>query len=56
MRKARKRQRIEDEDDDDLDEDQDYHPSEDRGDNSNVDPEYIPSKKQLKRADKEGDQ
>ena len=37
------------------DEDETYYPSQDYGDNSNVDPEYRPSKKELKGADKEGD-
>ena len=32
-----------------------YYPSQDYGDDSNVDPEYRPSKKELKGADKEGD-
>ena len=33
-----------------------YHPSEDQGDQSMVDPDYEPSKKELKEADKEGDE
>ena len=41
---------------DDRDEDEDYHPSEDVGDQSSQDKLYEPSKKDLKRADKEGDQ
>ena len=32
-----------------------YYPSQDYGDDNNVDPEYRPSKKELKGADKEGD-
>ena len=32
-----------------------YHPSEDQGDLSTVDPEYKPSKRELKEADDEGD-
>ena len=40
---------------DDRDEDEDYHPSEDAGDHSSLDPLYEPSRKDLKRADKEGD-
>ena len=39
----------------DEDDDSTYYPSQDYGDNSNVDPEYRPSKKELKGADKEGD-
>ena len=45
-----------DDDDDDEDEDETYYLSQDYGDDSNVDPEYRPSKKELKGADKEGDQ
>ena len=41
---------------DDKDEDEDYHPSEDAGNASSMDPTYEPSKKDLKRADREGDQ
>ena len=41
---------------DDKDEDEDYHPSKDAGDASSQDPTYEPSKKELKRSDKEGDQ
>ena len=40
---------------DDKDADEDYHPSEDAGDTSSTDPTFKPSKKDLKRADKEGD-
>ena len=38
---------------DDMDEDEDYIPSEEP---SSKDPPYEPTKKELKRADKEGDQ
>ena len=41
---------------DDKYEDKDYHPSEDAGDASSQDPTYEPSKKELKRSDREGDQ
>ena len=56
-RKRRKRKKKQDDDDDDDDEDDDstYYLSQDYGDDSNVDPEYRPSKKELKGADKEGD-
>ena len=40
----------------DRDEDEDYHPSEDAGDQSSLDPLYEPSRKDLKKADKEGDE
>ena len=57
-KKKRKRKHNDDEDDhddDDKDEDETYHPSQDYGDDSTVDPEYRPTKKQLKDADREGD-
>ena len=41
---------------DDRDEDEDYHPSEDVGNQSNLDLLYEPTKKELRKADKEGDQ
>ena len=37
------------------DEDKDYHPSEDAGDRSSIDPSYEPTRKDLKDANKEGD-
>ena len=57
-KKKRKKKKKQDDDDDDDDEDEDetYYPSQDYGDDSNVDPEYHPSKKELKGADKEGNQ
>ena len=56
-KKKKKRKKKQDDDDDDYDEDEDetYYPSQDYSDDSNVDPEYRPSKKELKGADKEGD-
>ena len=56
QRKKKKKKKRQDDDDDDDDEDEDkmYYPSQDYGDDSNVDPEYRPSKKELKGADKEG--
>ena len=41
---------------DDRDEDEDYHPSEDMGDQSSLDPLYEPTKKEIRKADEEGDQ
>ena len=41
-------------DDDDDDDDDTYHPSQDYNDNSQVDPEFRPTKRELKEADKEG--
>ena len=54
-KKKKKKEKKQDDDDNDEDEDETYYPSQDYGDNSNVDPEYRPSKKELKGADKEGD-
>ena len=55
-KKKKKKKRQDDDDvDDDEDEDEMYYPSQDYGDDSNVDPEYRPSKEELKGADKEGD-
>ena len=39
---------------DDKDEDKDYHPSEDAGGRSSINPSYEPTRKDLKDADKEG--
>ena len=57
-KKKRKKKKKQDDDDDDDDEDEDetYYPSQDYDDDSNINPEYRPSKKELKGADKEGDQ
>ena len=41
---------------DDRDEDEDYHPSEDAGNQSSLDPLYEPTKKELRKADEEGNQ
>ena len=54
-KKKKKHDDDDDDDDDDEDEDETYHPSQDYGDDSTVDPEYLPTKKQLRDADKEGD-
>ena len=55
-KKKKKKKQDDDDDDDDEDEDETYYPSQDYSDDSNIDPEYRPSKKELKGADKEGDQ
>ena len=55
-KKKKKKKRQDDyDDDDDEDEDETYYPSQDYGDDSNVDPEYRPSKEELEGAEKEGD-
>ena len=40
----------------DKDEDVDYHTSEDAGDRSSLDPSFEPSRRELREADREGDQ
>ena len=42
-------------DDDDEDDDETYHPSQDYNDDSQVDPKFRPTKRELREADKEGD-
>ena len=40
---------------DDEDDDETFHPSQDYNDNSQVDPEFRPTKRELREADEEGD-
>ena len=40
----------------DRDENEDYHPLEDAGDHRSQDPLYEPTKKELRKANEEGDQ
>ena len=55
-KKRKEKKRAEDDDDDDdEDDDSTYYPSQDQGDDSNVDAEWLPSKCALRRADKDGD-
>ena len=54
--RCRKKAKTKEEADTAVDEDEDYHPSEDAGDRSSIDRTYKPSRKDLKDADKEGDQ
>ena len=41
--------------DDDYDDDDTYHPFQDYNDESQVDPKFRPTKRELKEADEEGD-
>ena len=41
-------------DDDDEDDDETYHPSQDYNDEGQVDPEFRPTRRELRKADKEG--
>ena len=53
-KKKKKKKKYKDDDDDDDDDDT-YHPSQDYNDDSQVDPEFRPTKRELKEADEEGD-
>ena len=52
-KKKKKKKKYKDDDDDDDDDDM-YHPSQDYNDDSQVDPEFRPTKRELKEADEEG--
>ena len=54
-KKKKKKHRDHDDDDDDEDDDETYHPSQDYNDDSQVDPEFRPTRRELREADKEGD-
>ena len=54
MQRREKKKKYKDDDDDDDDDDT-YQPSQDYNDDSQVDPEFRPTKRELKEADKEGD-
>ena len=53
-KKKKKKKKYKDDDDDDDDDDT-YHPSQDYNDDSQVDPEFRPTKRELKEADEESD-
>ena len=55
QRREKKKKKKYKEDDDDDDDDDTYHPSQDYNDDSQVDPEFRPTKRELKEADEEGD-
>ena len=55
MQKKEKKKKYKDDDKDKDDDDDTYHPSQDFNDDSQVDPEFKPTKKELKEADREGD-
>ena len=54
-RKKKKKKHRDDDDDDDEDDDETYHPSQDYNDDSQVDPEFRPTRRELREADEEGD-
>ena len=53
-RKKKKKKKHRDDDDDDKDDDDTYHPSQDYNDDSQVDPEFRPTRRELREADSEG--
>ena len=53
-KKKKKKKKYKDDDDDDDDDDM-YHPSQDYNDDSQVDPKFRPTKRELKEGDEEGD-
>ena len=53
--KKKKHRYDDDDDDDDKDDDEMYHPSQDYNDESQVDPEFRPTRRELREADEEGD-
>ena len=54
-KKKKKKRKYKDDDKEEDDDDDTYHPSQDFNDDSQVDPEFKPTKKELKEADREGD-
>ena len=54
-KKKKKKKKYIEEDDHDEDDNETYYPSQDFNDDSQVDPEFRPSKKELRDADREGD-
>ena len=54
-RERRKKKKKKHMDDDDDDDDEMYHPSQDYNDNSQVDPKFRPTRRELREADEEGD-
>ena len=55
MQKKEKKKKKKYKDDDEDDDDDTYHPSQDYNDESQVDPKFRPTKRELKEADREGD-
>ena len=54
-RERKKKKKHRDDDDDDKDDDEMYHPSQDYNDNSQVDPEFRPTRRELRKAEEEDD-
>ena len=54
-KKKEKKKYRDDDDDDDKDDDEMFHPSQDYNDDSQVDPEFRPIRRELREADEGGD-
>ena len=54
-KKKKKKKKYKDDDEDEDDNDDMYHLSKDYNDDSQVDPEFRPTKRELKEAGREGD-
>ena len=54
-RERRKKKKEKKKHRDDADDDETYHPSQDYNDDSQVDPKFRPTRRELREADKEGD-
>ena len=52
-KKKKKKHRDDDDDDNDEDDDEMYHPSQDYNHDSQVDPEFRPTRRELREADEE---
>ena len=55
QKKEKKMKHRDDDDDNDEDDDDMYHPSQDYINDSQVDPKFRPTKKELREANREGD-
>ena len=55
QKERKKKKKHRDDDDDNEDDDDTYHPSQDYNDDSQVDPEFRSTKRELREADEEGD-
>ena len=54
-KEKKKKRKYKDDDKDEDDDDDTYHPSQDFNNDSQVNPEFKPTKKELKEADREDD-
>ena len=54
-KEKKKKKKYKDDDEEEEEDDDTYHPSQDYNDDSQVDPEFRPTKRELKEADREGD-